>query len=244
MKTSQWFRGLALATLLIAGHAIGTAQEPDVLIVDGEPQAIFTNPLTPWLQTHPEALPKDGVIWSSNWRGYIATWEIAAGKLWLRKVDVTYAKETKEDLEQSVRRETAFPGEEEVPTRDHEVRRNVIPRLFPDPRNVVASWYTGTLILPKGKMIEYVHMGYGSSYERYTVIWVRAGDVTRQIDLSGAQFMELRKERFKAWQATDAYRKQLKELSEGGRDREGIDGFLFEFAAEEYLSSDPGAAKD
>ena len=71
-----------------------------------------------------------------------------------------------------------------------------------------------------------------------------AGDVTRQLDLSGAQFMELRKERYKAWQATDAYRKQLKELGEGGRDREEIDGFLFEFAAEEYLSADPEAVKD
>ena len=241
MKTSQWFRGLALAILLVAGNAIGTAQAPDVLIVDGEQQAIFTNPLTPWLQTHPDALPKDGIVSSGNWRGYIATWELAAGKLWLRKVEIAYDNE---DKAAAAKREAEHPGEEETVWFGDYVQRNVIGRLFPDPRNVIADWYTGTLILPKGKMTEYVHMGYGSSYERYTVVWVRAGDVTRQLDLSGAQFMELRKERYKAWQATDAYRKQLKELGEGGRDRDEIDGFLFEFAAEEYLSADPEAVKD
>lgn len=241
MRMPTMFRVLALAMLFVAGNAMGTAQEPDVLVVAGEPQAIYTNPLTPWLRTHPDVLPKDGVVSSGNWRGYVATWEVAAGKLWLRKVEIAYDNE---DKAAAAKREAEHPGEEETVWFGDYVRRNVIGRLFPDPRNVVADWYTGTLILPKGKMVNYVHMGYGSTYERYTVVWVRAGDVARQLDLSGEQFVDMRKERFKAWQGTDAYKQQLKELGEGGRDRQGIDDFLFEFAAEEYLSNDPGATKD
>jgi hypothetical protein len=39
--------------------------------------------------------------------------------------------------------------------------------LFPGfPTRVFAHWYSGSLRIPQGGQIEYVHMGYGSRYER------------------------------------------------------------------------------
>ncbi len=42
-------------------------------------------------------------------------------------------------------------------------RRCIKPELFPGQDPVVASWYTGTLIMPVGRMTRYVDMGYAST---------------------------------------------------------------------------------
>lgn len=213
-----------LAGLLAAGVAWGTGQAPDILILKGKQQALNTNPLSGWLQTHPDRLPRDGVNSTANWRGYVATWEISQGRLWLRKVTVEYHVEG------------AGKGEFEFEDRD------VTDRLFPGQRDIVAQWYSGTLIVPTGKLINYVHMGYGSTYERYTVVWVDRGEVRKSLDLSAEQFTELRKERFRAFQRTPEFQKQLaKMLADDGKDadREQTIDFMYQFYAEEYLSAEP-----
>lgn len=234
MRPSGILKGIFLLAMLFAGGALGTAQAPDILIVDGERESLYTNPLSAWLEDHPDALPRGNVMSSGNWRGYVATWEIASGKLWLRELTVTD------------RIEKASGGDDDAEPGSEYVERDVMGAVFPEAGNVAADWYTGTLIIPKGKMVAYVHMGYGSQYERYTVVWVRRGEVTRRLDLSGEQFMELRKQRFEAFRRTDAYRRHIAELGKGGsaRDASETDGFLFEFAAEEYLSADPEATGD
>ena len=49
---------------------------------------------------------------------------------------------------------------------------------------VLADWYTGVLVIPRGRQVSYVHMGYGSTYERYVLLevlathpWQRAAEV-------------------------------------------------------------------
>ena len=51
--------------------------------------------------------------------------------------------------------------------------------IFPDfPTRVFAHWYSGILRIPEGKRIEYVHMGYGSKYERDLLLNIDQGVVT------------------------------------------------------------------
>lgn len=38
---------------------------------------------------------------------------------------------------------------------------------------VFAHWYTGQLRIPDGEQIEYMHMGFGSQYERDILVTVR-----------------------------------------------------------------------
>lgn len=40
---------------------------------------------------------------------------------------------------------------------------------------VFAFWFTGNLTVPKGKLVEYVHMGYGSIYEKTLVLSIENG---------------------------------------------------------------------
>ena len=50
--------------------------------------------------------------------------------------------------------------------------------IFPDsPDRVFAHWYSGTLRVPQGEMLNYVHMGYGSTFERDLLIEVKQGVV-------------------------------------------------------------------
>jgi hypothetical protein len=48
--------------------------------------------------------------------------------------------------------------------------------VFPDfPDRVFAHWYTGTVRIPQGKILQYVHMGYGSTFERDLMLEIERG---------------------------------------------------------------------
>lgn len=44
---------------------------------------------------------------------------------------------------------------------------------------ILADWFTGTLRIPQGEMLHYVHMGYGSVFERELHIKIENGIVTK-----------------------------------------------------------------
>ena len=50
--------------------------------------------------------------------------------------------------------------------------------LFPGSvGRVEAAWFTGTLRIPQGRQLQYIHMGYESLYERELLIRVERGKV-------------------------------------------------------------------
>ncbi|MDA7668775.1 hypothetical protein N8596_00735, partial [bacterium] len=56
--------------------------------------------------------------------------------------------------------------------------------LFPDETRppeapVFADWYSGELRIPEGDMIQYVHGGYGTTYERDRLILIERGRFVR-----------------------------------------------------------------
>lgn len=73
------------------------------------------------------------------WRGYVGEWEILDDRLYLTGISGTLEDGTQATLE------TFFPGFRE--------------RVF-------AHWFSGRIRVPQGKMLDYVHMGYASTYER------------------------------------------------------------------------------
>ena len=86
------------------------------------------------------------------WRGYVGTWEILGGRLYLIGLSGTLKSGAAADLA------TLFPG-------------------FPD--RVFAHWYSGELRVPEGKILKYVHGGYGSTYESDLFISIDKGVVTK-----------------------------------------------------------------
>jgi len=222
MSLLQILRSVVVLMLLFTSCAFGTAQEADKLIIEGKEEMLFTNPLQPWLEKNPGRLPKAEVMSSANWRGYVATWEIAAGKLLLKKVDIAI---------------TVAP-----PT--YALSRDVLAELFPDSASVVADWYSGTLIIPQGEIVDYVHMGYGSTFQAYHVITLRNGTVVKDLRLPAADFLPYRKKQFAAYRQTAAFKESLEQLlknnPQASTDRKAAEKstieFLFQFEAETYLS--------
>lgn len=75
---------------------------------------------------------------TGNYRGYIASWEVIDNKLYLTHIKIP------EFLSEMDSEANLFPGEEKT----------------------FAEWYTGRLRIPYGELLEYVHQGYGSVYEK------------------------------------------------------------------------------
>jgi len=114
--------------------------------------------------------------------------------------------------------------------------KDVTAQYFPE-APMVANWYSGALIIPTGELVDYVHMGYGSTYESYIVIVVKNGVVARRDDLSLEQFNEYRRRKFEEFKATETYAKEFKRTSREFKDKAMAEEFLFEIFTEQYLSN-------
>ncbi|MCC6471779.1 MAG: hypothetical protein IT563_25930 [Alphaproteobacteria bacterium] len=89
----------------------------------------------------------------------MALWTIAGDRLYLS------------DLSGWIPTEPREPGSGE-----RSPRHVTLADLFPDAKGPVhAAWYSGTLRIPQGRLVDYVHQGYASQYERFLLIDVIDG---------------------------------------------------------------------
>jgi hypothetical protein len=140
-----------------------SGQEPDVVFYKGVQHYLFSNPLESYYEAQkikrPDFMIEPFTTRTGNWRGYVATWEITDGKLYLTKVNSWLC-----------------PGETDKPCHQTTLRE-----LFPgkvSKAKVLADWFTGELRVPDGKLLQYVHMGYGSTYQRDMIFKVDNGIVS------------------------------------------------------------------
>jgi hypothetical protein len=137
-----------------------TAQIPERLIYEGQNYFLNSNPLEAYFDDdHPR--PEFRAESTANWRGYCATWEIENEMLYLIVLH-------------------GYVGG------DHETyainaRKVCLQDVFPmvDDR-VAATWFSGELRLPKGELIEYIHHGYGSTYEEDLLLTIEKGKLVRR----------------------------------------------------------------
>lgn len=199
---------LMLAAVAVAVPLWATAQAPDVLKLDGKTYDLFSNPLEAFLATNAKRLPQSEVMSSALWRGYIATFAIRDKKLFV------------DDVRILARGETKF--------------RSVMKELFGDAAPHPAEWFTGHLIVPTGKLVNYVHLGYGSTYSAYTIATVIKGDVREIRTMDREQFEAFRRAQFAAFKKTPEYAERAANLSKNGDP--SVEPFLFESAAADYLA--------
>lgn len=217
MKRVTKFLIPTIACLSILAWA--TAQQGDVLILKGKKYFIYTNPLESYLQNNPGILPKADVVSTGLWRGYVATWEVRNDRLLL--VDVGILKSVSK------------PGESGFSTE----LSSVMSKMFPGEREVAANWFSGHVIVPDGKLIHYVHMGYASTYEKYIVLRIEKGAVTQKWTTDAKGFIEFRDRQFAFYKNTEEYRKALAETTkDGNMTPKQNEEFLREYYSERYMS--------
>lgn len=129
-----------------------TAQFAETLIYQGESVSLLSNPLNDYfsLGGHNPGFQSTS---TALWRGYLGTWEIVNDRLYLIELRATLESGEEAYLE------SVFPG-------------------FHD--RVFAHWFSGKLRIPQGKQLEYVHMGYSSTYERDVLLTLQNGVVVKQ----------------------------------------------------------------
>lgn len=126
-----------------------TAQFAERLLYQGKEVAMCTNPLGDYFAMGGYT-PRFESNCTALWRGYVGRWEIVDERLYLIELHGTLEDGTEASVA------TIFPD-------------------FPD--RVFAHWYSGTIRIPQGMLLDYVHMGYGSTYERDLFLDIERGVV-------------------------------------------------------------------
>jgi len=135
-----------------------TAQISERLIFEGQQVALLSNPLNDYFALG-GINPGFESTSTALWRGYVGAWEISNDRLYLIGLRGTLESGDDASLE------SVFPG-------------------FKD--RVFAHWFSGRMRIPQGKRLEYVHMGYASTYERDVLLTLQNGVVlTKEIRLNG-----------------------------------------------------------
>jgi hypothetical protein len=133
-----------------------TAQISENLKYKDEELSMCANPLDVWLRYAGKDITF-GLSSTACWRGYVGSWEIVDNYLYLVSVDA----------------------------RDEQGNYMGIKRLFPDSSlPVFAHWYSGEVRCPKGRLLEYVHGGYASSYEKDLFLKFERGVLVKEWEVN------------------------------------------------------------
>ncbi|MCT6699970.1 hypothetical protein [Rheinheimera sp. 4Y26] len=201
----------------ISFGCFATAQTPDAIEINHVKYRLNTNPLEKYLTEIKWEPPKEASISSANWRGYVASWKIEAGNLLLTDVTISVISKTKEHSYDDL---------------------SILNSILPNKKEIIAYWYSGVLIIPHGKITNYVHMGYGSSYEKYIVLRINRGVIIEHLDLVETEFETYKRRKFQIFKETAKFQENLKNLMSDEYNLSEYEAleFMQSFYAEYYLS--------
>jgi hypothetical protein len=129
-----------------------TAQASELLIHQGQELRLCETPLDDYLASSGRQIEFEATS-TALWRGYVGTWEIINSRLYL----------------------VALKGCMLIDNMHKNVKfKDVFPQY---PEGLFAHWFSGELRCPRGKLLNYVHGGYLSTYEEDLFIEVRNGIV-------------------------------------------------------------------
>ena len=202
-----------ILTLFSGLNVFATAQFPDKINYNGKEYNLNSNPLEVYFEKNPNKRPKSEVRSSALWRGYVATFEIIDNQLFLKDIEIQY-------------RDTTSKGSNNYNW------KSVLNEVFADQKNIQVDWYTGLLVLPQGKVVNYVHMGYGSTYQHYTILEFNKGVLTQEKQFKRKAYEKFKEKQFQVFKQTEDYHKMKSDLLQKGNSEEFIDSFLRSYVTE------------
>lgn len=158
-----------------------TAQAGERLFYKGEETWMAAEPLNQYLQNRNDI--KFISPSTACWRGYFGQWEIKDNKLYL------------------IGLKAYLEGYREVD----------LSYLFPRQKQVIADWFSGKIRVPQGEMLDYVHMGYASLYERDLILEINNGELVNEYVVQNEEEFQ---ERLK-----DKERKEIERLEKQVKDK-------------------------
>jgi len=202
-----------IMTVLFGLSVFATAQKPDKLIYNGIEYNLHSNPLESYFEKNPDKRPKGGVMSTALWRGYVATFEIRDSMLYVKDIQIPYWDTTDNN--------------------NHDTKwKSVLNEVFPEQKEIKVEWLTGILVLPYGDLVNYVHMGYGSTYKNYILLEIHKGILKKEKRYNYKEYEKFKEKQFQAFKRTDEYNKLKDELQKEGSSADFIDSFLRSFVTE------------
>ncbi|MDR1791849.1 MAG: hypothetical protein LBR36_00175 [Bacteroidales bacterium] len=182
-----------------------TAQIKERLFFNGKEYGMATEPLHDYLEQNKNIFIPDADC-TACWRGYIGTWTIKEdNKLYLTKLHL-FGEKDGVDFE-GVHAFTVSRGL----SRTVEQRKTLMDRLFPNQNEVFAEWFSGEIRVPYGKMLDYVHGGYLSLYEKDMILFFVKGVLIGQCEVDNNKtYQKILRERVEKQKKEDAERKTRK----------------------------------
>lgn len=201
---------IIILTLLLGLKVFATAQFPDKIIYNGKKYNLHSNPLEAYFEKNPDKRPKGGIMSTALWRGYVATFKVKDNQLFLEDIEIEY--------------------QDTISKEDYDLKwRSVLNEVFPDKKNIKIDWLTGLLVIPHGKLVNYVHMGYGSTYKKYILLEIDKGDLKKEKRFKYKDYELFKDKQFQAFKETEDYIKIKEKLKNEGSTDEFIDTFLRNF---------------
>jgi len=194
------FSFIFLAIFAFKGFA--TAQYPDKILYQGKEYDLYSNPMEAFFEKNPDKKPKGGANSTALWRGYVATFEI--------RDNILYVKDIKIQLSSNE-------------------WKSVLSEVFPNQKNIKVDWQTGILVVPHGKLVQYLHRGYESTYEKYILLEISQGNLTKEKQLSLKEYEIFKEKQFEAFKKTTQYTTIKEELKAKGNTDYSIDSYLKRF---------------
>ena len=136
-----------------------TAQIAEVLVFEGVTHHMLATPLDDFFKFGGRN-PGFQANSTALWRGYVGSWEMVDQRLYLTSLRAQLASGAAASLG------SVFPGFED--------------RVF-------AHWFSGTIRLPMGKRLQYVHSGFASRYERDVFLKMEAGVLVSRTEQPNGQ---------------------------------------------------------
>lgn len=161
--------------LFTGAAAFATAQYPDKIIYNGKEYRLHSNPLESYFEKNPGKRPSGGLQSSALWRGYVATFEIRDNQLYVKDIEIEIRDTTTKEFKA--------------------IWKSVLKEVFPDQKNIKVDWLTGLLVIPYGKLVNYVHMGYGSTYENYILLEIDKGDLKKEMKFGYKEYEKFKEKK-------------------------------------------------
>ena len=194
---------------ILKAENIVTAQYPDKITYKGTEYNLNSNPLEPYFEKNPENRPD--MVSTALWRGYVGHFEIIENELYLTdmKRPISYTDDDGNFKEKWV---------------------SIYRMYFPRQEKVKIDWFSGILILPHGKMVEYVHQGYASTFSKYWLIEIENGTFNEARNYDNKEFVKFKKRQFEVFEQTEEYKKLYAEFKE--TDESNDDTFVKSFISD------------
>lgn len=199
--------------LFLGLKVFATAQIPDKIIYKGKEYSLNSNPLEAYFEKNPDKRPTNGIMSTALWRGYIATFEVKDNQLILKDIEIEYKDSTSKE-------------------HFNYKWRSVIEEVFQGQKDIKIDWLTGLLVIPHGKLVNYVPMGFGSTYKKYILLEIDKGNLKREKRFNYKDYERFKEKQFQAFKQTEEYKRIKADLQNDGSTDEFVDTFLRSFVTD------------